>query len=467
SLKGLLALIPATACPTEQCEVQRCQAQRCQELARCQGWSKHDLRLSEHRLSQRQLGGAVGNAWPLTVSARLVFERWQHVFFFTYWCHGTGWAMRLHMSCSARSGAEQGHGVDFACTLGLTCAMPRIPAAAEADDFKPFVRPHSASGKYMMQLQDKTYVGLSSSDDWKVKEFVSKVGGEIAGKVFESARQRMSKRLRPQAAERLSEEAELPYIGWHLRRSGQQFTDCGAQTTTRRTRRSTTSCPFSFCLQRADAWCWVGRQRRLDKGKPRVTLAAGYNALNFGYASMLLLQVADLAPVHHLGETCWGYVRRSTKVPLESWGICSAEDLLLFAKETKWPREADDALESLGLKGLSETARAVHWTFALLGFCELTCFEAFVTKEYKIQHRPLALQCLASLADLAASVSTVNLRPRDVDGEAASVSTVKELIAAADWQPPVRHDDELPPAKVARKCIDANFVAKIYWPLCK
>ena len=46
--------------------------------------------------------------------------------------------------------------------------MPRIPAAAEADDFKPFVRPHSASGKYMMQLQDKTYVGLSSSDDWKV-----------------------------------------------------------------------------------------------------------------------------------------------------------------------------------------------------------------------------------------------------------------------------------------------------------
>ena len=210
----------------------------------------------------------------------------------------------------------------------------------------------------------------------------------------------------------------------------------------------------------------LGRQRRLDKGKPRVTLAAGYNALNFGYASMLLLQVADLAPVHHLGETCWGYVRRSTKVPLESWGICSAEDLLLFAKETKWPREADDALESLGLKGLSETARAVHWTFALLGFCE-TCLEAFVTKEYKIQHRPLALQCLASLADLAASVSTVNLRPRDVDGEAASVSTVKELIAAADWQPPVRHDDELPPAKVARKCIDANFVAKIYWPLCK
>ena len=44
------------------------------------------------------------------------------------------------------------------------------------------------------------------------------MGGEIAGKVFESARQRMSKRLRPQAAERLSEEAELPYIGWHLRR---------------------------------------------------------------------------------------------------------------------------------------------------------------------------------------------------------------------------------------------------------
>ena len=181
---------------------------------------------------------------------------------------------------------------------------------------------------------------------------------------------------------------------------------------------------------------------------------------------MLLLQVADLAPAP-LGRDLLGHVRRSTKVPLESWGICSAEDLLLFAKETKWPREADDALESLGLKGLSETARAVHWTFALLGFCELTCLEAFVTKEYKIQHRPLALQCLASLADLAASVSTVNLRPRDVDGEAASVSTVKELIAAADWQPPVRHDDELPPAKVARKCIDANFVAKIYWPLCK
>lgn len=43
-----------------------------QEKAKCQGWSPEKLNCAG--LTLRQVGMALGNAWPLNVSARLVFQ---------------------------------------------------------------------------------------------------------------------------------------------------------------------------------------------------------------------------------------------------------------------------------------------------------------------------------------------------------------------------------------------------------